>query len=185
MWLPEPDPGPPPLMALGTIGPDGYPRSRHVVLSECGEQGIYFHTDARSAKVTELANDPRATVAVAWPSAARQVVAHGDVMRASADEELSVYRRRGRYLQLLAWLNTEELAQLPTAERRAQWAEFDRAHDRLDPPPDWAGFVLRPREIAFWRGDPDGPSQRIRYRRPDPWKIRKRKPSGRLRCCPG
>ncbi|MCX4095168.1 pyridoxine/pyridoxamine 5'-phosphate oxidase [Nocardia sp. alder85J] len=165
MWIPAPGSAPPPLMALATVGADGFPRVRHVLLSEFADGAVYFHTDTGSAKVAELRDHPQAAVAVAWPEVGRQLLVRGTVTRATAAEERAVYARRGRYLQLLAWLNTPEQAALPVAARHAAWTEFDAAHADLEPPGSWAGFALRPEEFTFWRGDPDGPSQRVRYRR--------------------
>lgn len=165
-WLPSPD-SPPPLMALATCGRDDYPRVRHVLLSEADDTAVYFHTDGRSAKVAELAAQPRAAVALAWPAVRRQVVAHGDVHRAAEDELRQAYSTRTRYLQLLAWLNDDETAALSADERHRRWAEFDTAHPELAPPETWTGFAVELREITFWRGDPDGPSQRIRFARND------------------
>ncbi|MBD0863535.1 pyridoxamine 5'-phosphate oxidase family protein [Gordonia sp. zg691] len=174
MWLPAPD-APRPLMALATCGRDGYPRVRHVLLSEADDTSIYFHTDSRSSKVAELADTPRASIAVAWPEQGRQVVAHGDVRRAPDGELRQVFSRRNRYLQLLAWLNDDDLASRPPDERRRRWAEFDDTHADLTPPATWTGFAVDLQEVTFWRGDPDGPSQRIRFarngdeRNPEEW----------------
>ncbi|MFE0748992.1 pyridoxal 5'-phosphate synthase [Gordonia sp. NPDC058843] len=161
-WLPAPD-EPRPLMALATCGRDGYPRVRHVLITEADDTAIYFHTDTRSAKVAELTETPRASVAVAWPAVGRQVVAHGDVRRAPDDELHRAYSRRSRYLQLLAWMNDDDLAVLSPDERRRRWADFDASHPGLTAPPTWTGYAVDLREITFWRGDPDGPSQRVRF----------------------
>lgn len=161
-WLPPSD-EPRPLMALATCGPDGYPRVRHVLITEADDTAVYFHTDSRSAKVAELADNPRASIAIAWPAVGRQVVAHGDVRRAPDDELSEAYSRRSRYLQLLAWLNDDDLAALPPEERRRRWSDYDSAHPRLTAPPTWTGYAVDLREITFWRGDPDGPSQRVRF----------------------
>lgn len=164
-WIPAA--GPPPLMALATVGRDGGPDVRHVLLTECDRTAIYFHTDARSTKVAQLQRVSRAAVSVAWPQAGRQVSIRGGVEVAAADEQRRAYRNRPRYLQLLAWLNDPTSAALPVADRRARWAAFDAAHPDLDLPADWIGFALHPTEIDFWRGDPDGPSQRTRFTRTD------------------
>jgi pyridoxamine 5'-phosphate oxidase len=165
-WLPPPE-SPPPLMALATCGRDGYPRVRHVLLSETDDTSVYFHTDSRSAKVAELSARPRAAIALAWPAVGRQVVAHGDVHRVADDALRSVYSKRTRYLQLLAWLNDDEMALLDAEERHRRWSQFDTANDLLTPPTTWTGFGVALHEITFWRGDPDGPSQRVRFRRVD------------------
>jgi len=168
-WLPPPG-SLPALMALATQGCDEYPRVRHVLLSEVEDRAVYFHTDSRSAKVQELSRSSRAAIALAWPAVGRQVVGHGDVHRASAREERQVFGRRGRYLQLLAWLNDDETAALAVDERRRRWAQFDGAHPQLTMPATWTGFAVELEELTFWRGDPEGPSHRTRFRRAhDAW----------------
>jgi len=162
-WLPPHDSELRPLSALSTIGRDGIPSLRHVLVSDRDATGLYFHTDAASEKVAELAVNPVAAMSVAWPEIGRQLVARGIVERVSDAEAEAVYRQRSRYLQLLAWLNTHENAQLPADARRHLWAEFDESHPVLDPPERWVGFRLRPVTLTFWRGDPLGQSTRQQY----------------------
>ncbi|WZH37937.1 MAG: pyridoxamine 5'-phosphate oxidase family protein [Microbacterium enclense] len=162
-WLPSHDSELRPLAALSTIGLDGIPSLRHVLVSDRDAAGLTFHTDQASAKVAEIAANPVAAMAVAWPEVGRQLVVRGIVERVSTAEAAAVYRQRSRYLQLLAWLNTRENAHLDAPSRQHLWAEFDAAHPTLDPPPRWVGFRLRPLTLTFWRGDPIGQSTRQHY----------------------
>ena len=169
-WIPPPQSCPPLVMALSTNGLDGYPRVRHVLLTEIRDGSIHFHTDTRSAKVAEIESDPRAAVSVAWPELGKQFMVHGDVIRATREEEALAYANRSRYLQLLAWLNDAATAHRNAEERHRAWADFDAAHPVLTPPDTWIGFALTPWEITFWRGDPDGPSHRTCFTRTgDAW----------------
>ena len=97
------------------------------------------------------------------PELGRQLVVRGIVERVTPAEAATVYAQRSRYLQLLAWLNTRENAQLDASARQHLWAEFDAAHPTLDPPARWTGFRLRPLTLTFWRGDPIGQSTRQHY----------------------
>jgi pyridoxamine 5'-phosphate oxidase len=166
-WLPSPDDPVKPLMTLATIGLDGYPDARNVLLSGFDGARLHFHTDAGSRKAAELAATPRATGVLVWPERARQVVVTGDVAPETPEQAAAVYPTRTRALQLLAWVNSDELAARPIAERRAVWAAFDAAHpeEPLAPPATWAGYTITPRRIVFWRGDPEGPSNRLMYTR--------------------
>jgi pyridoxamine 5'-phosphate oxidase len=154
-----------PLMALATIDADGYPAVRHVLLSSYDRGCLHFHTDRRTAKATELAANPRASATIVWPDIPRQLALSGTVMVESEDEQAVAYSRRTRYLQLLAWVNDAELAQLSEAERASAWDATDKSHPMLEPPPTWIGYVLAPERITFWRGIEDGPSQRVACRR--------------------
>lgn len=165
LWVPDASAELRPLAALATIGPDGDPSVRHVLVSDRDADGILFHTGTDTRKSAELAAHPAAAMVVAWPEIGRQLSIRGAVERITPAEAATAYARRSRYLQLLAWVNTPETALLPLAERRARWAEFDAAHPHLEPPAEWTGYRIRPRTLTFWRGDPDGPSNRQEYTR--------------------
>ncbi|QKS22227.1 pyridoxamine 5'-phosphate oxidase family protein, partial [Curtobacterium sp. Csp1] len=66
-------------MTLSTVGLDGYPDARTVLLSRFDGERLHFHTDARSRKAAELAALARAAVTLVWPEVARQLVVVGDV----------------------------------------------------------------------------------------------------------
>ena len=168
-WLPANDVPARPLIALSTVSTDGYPDTRHVLLSEYSDELFYFHTDARSRKLAQLAVTPRASFAIAWPEFGRQLVVVGDAEPVTAEEAQRVYSRRSYYLQVLAWLNDAEYAALPLAERQRIWAEFEIEHPfgSLTPPPTWAGTAVRPRRVTLWHGRPDAASQRTEYTRAD------------------
>ncbi|MFI2364121.1 pyridoxal 5'-phosphate synthase [Promicromonospora sp. NPDC019610] len=165
LWAPEDDEPNGPLATLATVDADGLPDARTVLLTGVGPDAVAFHTDARSRKVRQLRAHPRAALVVRWDEQARQVVLRGTVSATSAEESRTAYARQSRYLQLLAWLNTPELARLARSERERRWAAFDASHPVLDPPPDWAGYAVEPVDVLFWEGSDDGPSRRVRYRR--------------------
>lgn len=166
-WLPENEGELRPLMTLSSIGVDGYPAARSVLLSRFDGQCLHFHTDAGSRKAAELAADPRVALTLAWPEVGRQLVVQGDASPVPAEDAAEVYAARSRYLQLLAWANDAGTARLPLAERRARWSALQAAHPEgtLSPPPSWIGYRVTPRRILFWRGDPEGPSNRTEYLR--------------------
>ena len=164
-WAPSNDDPVRPTATLATVDADGLPDARTVLLSAVGQEGVSFHTDARSRKAAQLAETPAAALVVRWEDAARQIVLRGVVDRSAARDVRDVYARRGRYLQVLAWVNTSDVAAMPRAERETLWAEFDAAHDELRAPDEWIGFVLRPNEALFWEGSAHAPSRRARYRR--------------------
>lgn len=166
-WLPATWSGVTPTMTLATIGLDGYPSSRTVLLSAFDGQRLHFHTDIRSRKAAELAAVPRASVTIHWPDAARQLTVTGDVAPVTDQEARIAYDARSRYLQVLAWINDTDLAVAPEADRRVRWAAFEREHGDapLSPPPTWGGFALTPLRMLFWSGAADGPSNRLAYER--------------------
>lgn len=167
-WLPAAEDGPGPTMTLSTVGLDGYPSARTVLLSRFDGTRLHFHTDGRSRKVAELAALPRAAVTLVWPEAARQLVVVGDVAPVTDAEARAAYAARTRYLQVLAWVNDHEAAADTADRRRELWAAFERDRPDLEPPDSWVGFALTPVRMLFWRGATDAASNRLAYeRRPD------------------
>ncbi len=79
------------------MGRDGLPSLRHVLVSDRDLTGLYFHTDAASAKVAQIAANPVAAMSVAWPEVGRQLVVRGIVERVSTADAAEVYRQRSRY----------------------------------------------------------------------------------------
>jgi pyridoxamine 5'-phosphate oxidase len=173
-WLPDAASDLKPLMTLGTVGLDGFPDARSVLLSAFDGSGLFFHTDARSRKAHELAADPRVVLTLAWPDAGRQVVLQGYAMPTDTASAEEAFADRSRYLQLLAWTNDGPTAGLPQRARRERWQRFgdDHPDGELSAPPTWRGYRVTPTRVTFWRGDTDGPSNRVEYRRTaDGWDV--------------
>lgn len=166
-WLPADDAPERPLATLATVDEDGVPDARTVLVSAVDGVSVAIHTDVGSRKAQQLRARPVAALVVRWPEDARQVVLRGSVRRDTAAGERAAFDRRSRYLQLLALLNTDQLANRPRVEREDAFARADLAHDEPAMPASWAGFWLLPDEIAFWEGAEGGPSRRVRYTRGD------------------
>jgi pyridoxamine 5'-phosphate oxidase len=156
-----------PVVSLATVDADGGPDARAVLLSEISGGLLYFHTDSRSRKVRQLREEPRVALVIPLPDAARQVVVRGAAHAAGTTELTDAYRRRSRYLQSLAWVNSPEVAQLTAAERTAAWSEFDAGQGDapLDAPVTWCGFAVHPSRMTFWQGGTDTPSHRQEFTR--------------------
>ncbi|WP_369131102.1 pyridoxamine 5'-phosphate oxidase family protein [Modestobacter roseus] len=164
-WLPGDEEPDRPRVTLSTIGEDGYPDARTVLLSAFDETGFAFHTAAASRKVAELAAVPRAALTVLWPDHQRQLLVRGDVVPDDDARAATAWTARTAYLRQLAWLNTDELAALSLGQRRARWA--GHRPGQPGPAPSWVGFRLRPRELTFWAAHPETASRRLQYVRTD------------------
>ncbi|WP_235015020.1 pyridoxamine 5'-phosphate oxidase family protein [Microbacterium sp. SLBN-154] len=159
-------------MTLGTIGVDGTPNARSLLLSSFSDGQLRFHTDVRSRKVAEMRRHPDVSLTIAWAALGRQVVVRGRVEEEDASRSAAAYALRPYYLQLLAWQNTPQAAELPLDARRRSWEQFADLHPpgSLAPPTTWAGFGVSPRKITFWFADDQGPSNRHEYERTgDAW----------------
>jgi len=164
-WLPANEDELRPLMTLSTMGLDGYPDSRHLLLSAFDHEALYFHTIASSRKSAELDADGRVALAIVWVEIGRQLTIAGDAVRVSDAEAAEAFAARSRYLKLLAWVNTDEVALLTREDRVAAWAAFSAAHPEgtITTPAGWVGYRVVPRRLTYWRGDAEGPSNRVEY----------------------
>ena len=171
-WLPPNDDPDRPRMTLSTVTAEGTADARTLLLTAFDATGFYFHTDTRSRKVAQLAANPAVALTLAWDFR-RQLVVLGSAELAPASEIAEAYRARSAYLQQLAWLNTAEFAQLPLDERQRRWRSFaDARPDGYAQPPTWTGYLVRPRRVTFWHGDPDASSLRVEYAATDAgWRL--------------
>jgi pyridoxamine 5'-phosphate oxidase len=162
-WLPSNDDPVRPTMTLATATSDGTPDGRTVLLSEYDDTGFYFHTDSRSRKLDQIAENPRVALVIPFFDQKRQLTVQGVAEDVGPDELAWAYAHRSDYLRTLAWLNTAELVELSLPERIDRWSGFQA----VEPPDTWTGRLVRPTRLTFWVGREDTASRRIEYVRDD------------------
>jgi len=165
-WLPSNMSPERPTMTVATIGSDGLPDARTLLLSEYDVDGFYFHCDLLSRKVGQLTAHPGVALVLRFPEELRQLTIQGLAEVAPSAEIRRAYKARSPYLQQLAWQNTHDFARRPLAERLTAWADFAADHpEGFSPPATWTGYLVRPVRLTFWSGHPDTASRRIEYTR--------------------
>lgn len=160
--LPEPN-----AMVLATAGADGAPGARMVLLKGLDERGLAFYTNLRSRKGREVAENPRATLVLAWLSLQRQVVVDGRVEPVGGREadEYFASRPHGARLAALASPQSEPIGSREVLERRH--AELAGRHPEGSPVPRpgwWGGLRVVPASVELWQGREDRLHDRLRYR---------------------
>lgn len=145
----------PDAMTLASVGPDGRPSLRVVLLKGVVAGRFRFFTNYESRKGRELEGNPHAALLFFWPALGRQVRVEGTVERVSAAESDEYFATRPRESQLSALVSPQsrpvsrqELVRLrEQAERQLGGAPVPR-------PAHWGGFALEPEQIELWVGDP-------------------------------
>jgi pyridoxamine 5'-phosphate oxidase len=155
-------------MTLATVGADGAPDGRMVLLKGHGPDGLRFFTNYESAKAGQIAADPRGALTLYWREHDRQVRARGPIERLPAADSDAYFASRGRESRLGAWSSPQSRPLVDRAELDRHLAEVrERFGDTEDVPrPDfWGGFVLRPETIEFWQGQQARLHDRFLYAR--------------------
>ncbi len=155
----------PNAMALSTVGTDGRPSVRFVLLKHVTEEGVTFFTNYQSRKAGELDASRMAAVAFWWPQLERQVRIEGSVERVPQQVTDEYFHSRPYGSQLGAWTspqsqplaNRAELEAL-AAQMRARFPEGE-----VPCPPHWGGYLLRPDRFEFWQGRDDRLHDRFLY----------------------
>jgi len=169
----------PEAMTVSTVGADGRPSSRYVLLRGLDERGFHFYTNYHSAKARALAERPYAALTFGWLPIHRSVRVEGSVARLAESESDAYFASRPRAAQIGAWASPQStvVAGRAELERAASAAEQRFAGGEVPRPPHWGGFVVRPERVEFWQGRAGRLHDRVRYERDgDGWRIERLAP---------
>lgn len=143
----------PNAMALATLGANGQPSLRMVLLKDHDENGFVFYTNLESRKGSELAQNHQVALLFHWKSLRRQVRIEGRVEAVSETEADQYFSTRPRMSQVGAWASKQSR---PLAARYELEAEVAKQTIRfgispIPRPPFWSGFRVKPHGFEFWQ----------------------------------
>ena len=168
-------------MTLATVGADGAPSARIVLLKGFDENGFVFFTNYESRKGEELTENPRACLLFFWKELERQIRIEGVASKVSEHISTEYFQSRPKASQIGASISPQsrtiesrEWLEKKYAELSARYAETEK----LPRPAYWGGFTVKPEQIEFWQGRPSRLHDRILYTKTgeNNWKIERLAP---------
>jgi pyridoxamine 5'-phosphate oxidase len=158
--VPEPN-----AMTLATVGVDGRPSTRVVLIKAADARGLVWYTNYNSRKGRELDAHPFAALQFHWVELERVVRIEGRVEKVSAEESDAYYASRPLDSRLGAWASPQSQVIANRGVLVARAAEAALRHG-LTParPPHWGGYRLKPDRWEFWQGRASRLHDRLVYR---------------------
>ncbi len=163
-------------LALSTVGEDGRPSSRTVLLRGVDPVPV-FTSDRESRKGRQLAARPWAAGTLYWRETTQQVTLEGPVEPISEEQSDALFAERMRVAQAatIASGQSEDLENEETLRARA--LELIESGEPLARPEGWRGYRLEPERIEFWHGSADRLHRRLLYERAgEEWRHRRLQP---------
>ena len=157
----------PNAMTLATVGADGQPTLRTVLLKLFDHDGFVFYTNYGSRKARQIGENSRVALLFPWVKLARQVAITGVAEKVSLAESARYFASRPHESQLGAWISQQSAV---LSSRQLLMNELEKIKARFKkgevPLPDfWGGYRVRPASIEFWQGQTSRLHDRFLYTR--------------------
>jgi len=162
-------------MTVATIGLDGFPKSRVVLLKKFNEEGFIFYTNYNSEKGKAIINNPNVCLSFFWQTMERQVIIKGIAEKTSDIVSDNYFNSRpdGSKLGAIVSSQSETIPSRDFLDNKLKELETEYEGKEIPRPNHWGGFLIRPIEVEFWQGRANRLHDRIRYKLEDNynWKI--------------
>ena len=167
-------------MTLSTLGLDGFPKGRVVLLKKYTQQGFIFYTNYESEKGKSIIAHPKVSLSFHWAGAERQVIIKGKAEKIAVDVSDGYFESRPRGSQLGAHASQQStvVPNRQTLENQLKTLEEKFKNKSIPRPEFWGGFIVKPIEIEFWQGRANRLHDRIRYQLQSDfnWKVERLSP---------
>ena len=163
-------------MTLSTIGTDGFPRGRIVLLKEFTIDGFVFYTNYGSEKGQAIAKHPAVCISFFWPSLERQISIKGVAEKTSEAHSTAYFNKRPRESKLGALVSDQSELIKDREALDAKLSALKNEYENLDIPKadNWGGYLIKPTEFEFWQGRQSRLYDRIQYTKKEDVCIKKR-----------
>ena len=162
-------------MTVSTIGLNGFPKSRVVLLKQFTYEGFIFYTNYNSEKGKAIENNPHICLSFFWTSLERQVIIKGIAEKTSEviSDNYFASRPDGSKLGAIVSPQSEIIPNREYLENNLKLLEQEYQGNEIIRPKNWGGYLVRPQEVEFWQGRANRLHDRIRYQLQSDfsWKI--------------
>ena len=167
-------------MTLSTLGEDGFPKGRVVLLKKYTHEGFIFYTNYESEKGKAIVAHPKVSLSFHWAGAERQVIIKGNAEKIATNLSDGYFESRPRGSQLGAHASQQStvVSSRKSLENQLKTLEEKFENKPIPRPEFWGGFIVKPVEIEFWQGRANRLHDRIRYHLQSDlnWKIERLSP---------
>ncbi len=167
-------------MSISSVGLDGFPKTRIVLLKKYYEEGFVFYTNYDSEKGRAIAAHPEVCLSFFWPSMERQVIIKGlaEKLPAAVSDHYFDSRPLGSRLGAMVSPQSEVIDSRAVLEDSLKALEAQVVDGQVKRPDHWGGYLVRPKSIEFWQGRPNRLHDRIRYTLEEDlnWKVERLAP---------
>jgi|TARA_B110000483_G_scaffold53541_1_gene66720 pyridoxamine 5'-phosphate oxidase len=167
-------------MNISTIGADGFPKNRIVLLKKFTSEGFVFYSNYASEKGKALEKNNHICLSFFWPALEQQIIIKGKAVKQAAQESDAYFESRPNGSKLGAWASNQSAVVSSRAELEESLISFEMKfkEKEIQRPKHWGGYLVKPVSIEFWQGRPNRLHDRIRYRlqKDFSWKIERLAP---------
>jgi pyridoxamine 5'-phosphate oxidase len=167
-------------MTISTIGIDGFPKSRVVLLKKYTWEGFIFYTNYNSEKGKAIEINPNICISFFWPALEQQIIIKGTAEKLSENLSDGYFESRPDGSKLGAWASDQSTVVKSRQELDHNLKTFEKKFEgqEIVRPQHWGGYLVKPVSIEFWQGRPNRMHDRIRYslQKDFSWKLERLSP---------
>jgi len=170
----------PNAMTVSTVGLDGFPKSRVVLLKKYTHEGFIFYTNYNSEKGKAISENSKVCISFFWSNLERQIIIKGNAEKLAKNLSDGYFESRpdGSKLGALVSDQSSVINSRNILEDKLIQLEKEYSNKEIERPEHWGGYLVRPVSIEFWQGRPNRLHDRIRYTLTDDfdWKMERLAP---------